>query len=288
MKPELEKIQIASHSSVHINMLDLDYFDAPWHYHPEYEITLIQKGKGVRFVGGHAQEYADLDLVGLAPDIPHHWKSNLEHPGSKAIVIQFNPVLYGKHFWELPEMKGGKAILNEMQFGLSFIADETIKALFQQISQEEGLSRTNLLFVILSKLSQLTYTRLLSSNDYASIDLAKSRLEKVYLLVKKHFKENLKVNDYANEVALTKESFSRFFKQKTGQTFISYLNNYRIEYASKLLKETNMKIIEIAYESGFQNLSNFNRRFKEIKKRSPLEYKLWIEEDRRNTIDRNV
>ena len=278
MRPEFEKIIPAETSSVHVNNINTDYFDGLWHYHPEVEITLILQGEGIRFVGDHAEEYHALDLIAIGPQIPHHWKSEAGKPGSRAIVLQFQPNNFGSKFWEMPELIPIKDLLKEIRFGLSFEAKTETRTLFENTAKANSINRLSALLNVLGHLTILKRRRLLSIDYLLETELPKNRLEKIDFLVKQHFKENHKIEDYASKVGLTKESFSRYFKQKTGKVFIDYLNNYRISYASRLLQETNMKVIEVAFESGFQNVSNFNRQFRKIRKLSPLEYRKWLKE----------
>ena len=76
----------------------------------------------------------------------------------------------------------------------------------------------------------------------------------------------------ASVINLTPTSFCRYFKQPTQKPFTRYLNEVRISYACKLLREQHFTITRIGYESGFQNLSNFNRQFKKIKRMTPRSY----------------
>lgn len=277
MKPQLENISISKQSSIHIIYTDTDDFDAPWHYHPEYEITLILKGKGIRFVGDNAEKYDDNDLVALAPNIPHHWKSNTDYSISQAIIIQFKEEVFGEAFWSLSEMVEIKDLFKKMKFGLRFVITNEVIALMNSMRDSEGIDRLNQFISLLSALSKLDQNTLISLNYFeTATNPVKSRLDQIYLLVNKHFKEDISQKDFADKIGLTKESLSRYFKQVTQQNFINYLIEYRIAYASMLLKETNMKIVEVAYESGFNNLSNFNRQFKKIKEISPSGYKKWV------------
>lgn len=287
MRAEFEKIPPAESSSIHINNIDTDFFDPLWHYHPEIEITFIIQGEGMRFVGDQAEKFSSYDLVAIGPQIPHHWKSENDKPGAKAIVLQFQTRAFGEVFWDLPELFQIKEILKEMRFGLSFKANDDTLLLFENVVNSNQISRLSALLNILDHLVNLEQRRLLNVDYYLDSELPENRLEKIYFLVKQHFKENFKIQDYASKVGFTKESFSRYFKQKTGQVFVDYLNNYRITYASLLLQETDMKIIEVAFESGFQNLSNFNRQFRKIKDRSPLEYRKWIVEQKQNYSKEN-
>lgn len=277
MKTQFEKVRLPENSSILAYQIHGDYFAAPLHYHPEYEITLIQEGKGIRFIGDHTQVYHTNDLVGLASGIPHHWRSDRKHPGSRAIVIQFSKENFGNSFWKLPEIQNIEALLHDMKHGLKFECHGPAIDKIISLPQTDGIQRMMLFIEILADLDRLDKQKLVSSGYYNNLNLPnKSRLEKIYDYVYKNFKNDFRLEDISAEIGLTRESFSRYFKKHTSGTFIEYLNNHRIAYASKLLRETNLTIIEIAYESGYHNLSNFNRQFKRLKKMSPREYRKWI------------
>ena len=277
MKPKLENISISEKSSIHVISTETDDFDVPWHYHPECEITFIQKGRGIRFVGDNAEQYGDGDFVAMAPNIPHHWKTALGCGKSKAIIIQFKAAVFGETFLSLPETVGIKPLLDKMQYGIHFNVNDEIIDSLESVLHSDGLERFNSFVMLLSEMVELEQKTLVSLNYFETVNTpVKNRIDNIYLLVKKHFKEDISQKDFADKVGLTKESFSRYFRHVANQNFISYLNEYRISYATMLLKETDMRVIEVAYESGFRNLSNFNRQFKSTKGLTPLKYKEWI------------
>ena len=72
---------------------------------------------------------------------------------------------------------------------------------------------------------------------------------------------------------MTSTSFSRYFRTHANKTFSDFVSEIRIGHACKLLIEKKMNVSQACYESGFQTFSNFNRQFKKITKRTPLEYK---------------
>ena len=279
MKPIFENITLPISSSLRIIDAESEAFNAPWHFHPEYEITLIEKGRGIRFVGDSAEEYEPLDFVAIAPNIPHHWKSNVSFGKSKCKVIQFKKEKFGNAFWQMPEMASINIFLQKMSHGLKLTPSEEAISLMIDVSKSKGIEQINKFLSLLSSLQKCEYKELLNIKYFESItSLEKNRCDLTFTLVKKHFKDNITQSEYADMVGLTKESFSRWFKQQTNKNFISYLNEYRIAYSTMLLKETNMKIIEVAYESGFRNLSNFNRQFKKEKSITPYQYRKWLTE----------
>ena len=85
--------------------------------------------------------------------------------------------------------------------------------------------------------------------------------------------KKISLSEISELVNMSPVSFNRFIKKRTGKTFIDYMNNTRIGYATRWLVETDMSIGEVAYKCGFNNIANFNRVFKKIKKCTPSEFK---------------
>jgi AraC-like DNA-binding protein len=80
--------------------------------------------------------------------------------------------------------------------------------------------------------------------------------------VNHHFHQNISLGEVAKLVNMTEMSFSRFFKRRTGVTFMDSLLECRLGNACRMLIDTTQSVSEIAYHCGFNNISNFNRLFK--------------------------
>ncbi|NJL30345.1 MAG: helix-turn-helix transcriptional regulator [Phycisphaerales bacterium] len=83
--------------------------------------------------------------------------------------------------------------------------------------------------------------------------------------------------DLARLVRMTPQGFSRFFHRQVGCTFVTYLNRWRISLACRKLLESDEPITKIAYQVGFNNLSNFHRRFRQFKDMTPAQYRLKVQ-----------
>ena len=83
----------------------------------------------------------------------------------------------------------------------------------------------------------------------------------------------MKISEVAAIVSLSESAFSHYFKKRTFKSFSQFVNELRVGYASRLLIETDKTISEAAFESGFNNISHFNRLFKEITTKGPFEYR---------------
>jgi len=99
------------------------------------------------------------------------------------------------------------------------------------------------------------------------------RIERAFEYMNENFHKNITLTEVSKLVNMTDVSFSRFFKAKTGITFIDSLLELRLGHASRLLIDTTESVSEIAYDCGFNNISNFNRLFKKKKNCTPKEFR---------------
>ncbi len=256
------------------------YLHNPWHYHPECEITYIVKGKGVLFIGDQVFDYNDDTLVMIGPNLPHEWRSNVkETPDfySHSFAVHFNRNFTGEDFYKIPEAVSINHLMERSLRGI--VVNDSgskikVKKKLVLLLKTKGIERISILLSILNSIVQGQKLEILSSPIFVnSIDESENnRLKLVYKYVMQHFKDPISVEEIAKEVFMTTTSFCRFFKKRTRKSFIQYLNDIRIGYACKLLLEEDYSIAQIAFESGFENLSNFNKQFKKIKGITPSQF----------------
>src|SRR6218665_1092350 len=124
METLVEKILAGEGSSLLTRYVALPQFDAPLHYHPEYELTLIVKGQGKRFVGDHVTNFEAGDLVLLGSNLPHFWRSDINTKNTQelheAVVIQFSTAFVNHILSNLPECVSIITLLNEAKSGIRF------------------------------------------------------------------------------------------------------------------------------------------------------------------------
>jgi AraC-like DNA-binding protein len=291
MKLRFEKIPIAQHHSIHVLALEKAQFDAPWHFHPEWELTLIQHGRGKRFVGSNIEPFDSGDLVLLGPDLPHFWHSEKaaiepRADDSRAIVVQFRAEFPGENFLKLPELTPIRQLLQRGVSGLVFSGNEASEAAVG-LERLAGLDPLGTLLGLLSVLALLAkaQSRPLSQSHYTSPmeQDASTRLGKAYAYLVSHFHESITLEDVARAAAMSPAAFSRFFKRMSQRNLWDLLNELRVDHASRLLRETQRGITEIAFESGFGTLSSFNRHFRQTHKRTPRDYRKVLQSGQHTT-----
>ncbi len=248
------------------------YFEFKWHYHPEYELTLITRGEGKRLVGDSYENFEAGDFVLLGSGLPHTWSSepNVKDSAS-AVVIQFSAEFINS-FLQYPEFEAIKRLLKASQTGLCFPAEttETIIKKIKKLPERTGIARVTSLLDILQMLSTQS-GRQLSSEFFASAKGKENeeRINKVCGYIQKHSAESISLDKAAGLVGLTNSAFCKFFKRVTGKTFSDYVNDIRTGNACRLLTESDRTINEIAFASGFESLTYFNRVFLKKKKMTP-------------------
>ena len=280
MDPRFETVQLDGDSSFRALHFKCDSLrkDHSWHYHPELELTQIVKGRGTQFVGDSVVRFKEGDLLMLGAGLPHCWVDD-EGIGqeNELVVIQFKTDFLSVDFLEMPEALGLKQLFQRSLRGLNCAgpAADKIKNLMWEMVETTGLARLNRLLRALELLVPEDSSQPLTSELY-KIDTSEfhgGRMTRVVDYVTAHLGEEIKQTDVAQALGMNPQSFSRFFKTTSGRTFVSFVNVMRIMEACRLLVNTNQEITEIAYNSGYGNLSNFNRQFRELKQITPRQYR---------------
>ena len=248
-----------------------------WHYHPEVELVYINTGIGKRQVGTHLSNYQDGDLILIGSYLPHTGFTKGLEEGQKEIVIQFKPDIFEMAFQNLEELKRINQLLELSIKGIVFDGSikEDIGIRMEGLQYETQIDAFLTFVKILHDLAKEKDKKILNADGYAFISnpTENKRLKKIFNYIRDHFMESIALEDISDQVFMTPQSFCRFFKKSTQKTFTNFLNEYRINHATKLLSETDVDIKTICYESGFNNLSNFFRNFKKITQLTPNAYR---------------
>jgi AraC-like DNA-binding protein len=256
-----------------------DDFSFPLHFHPEYELNFIANAAGaIRIVGDHRATISNLELVLVGPNLPHHWdQGECNNKQFHELTIQFHRDLFHESMLNRNVMAPIKKILNLAQMGVAF-SEQTITSVYPRIrnlSEKHGFDAVLELMTLLFDLANVRDTQVLSSTGISPVsDFHNSeKIKQVYDHIEQNFGQRISLKDMAESLNMTKITFSRFMKRRTGKSFVEFLNAYRISIATRLLIETTKHISEIAYDCGFNNLANFNKIFKKNKGLSPSEYR---------------
>ncbi|MDA8758437.1 AraC family transcriptional regulator, partial [Flavobacteriaceae bacterium] len=237
----------------------------------------INTGVGKRQVGTHLSNYQDGDLILIGSYLPHTGFTKGLEEGQKEIVIQFKPDIFEMAFQNLEELKRINQLLELSKKGIVFDGSikEDIGIRMEGLQYETQIDAFLTFVKILHDLAKEKDKKILNAEGYAFISnpTENKRLKMIFNYIRDHFMEPIALEDISAQVFMTPQSFCRFFKKSTQKTFTNFLNEYRINHATKLLSETDVDIKTICYESGFNNLSNFFRNFKKITQLTPNAYR---------------
>ena len=254
-------------------------FDFPLHSHEELELNFIMNAKGARrVVGDHIAEIDDLELVLVGSNLPHVWQTHkCTSKEIREITIQFHKDLFDEKFLRRNQLGFIRTMLEKSARGILF-SRQTIELITPRLtilSQKQGFDSVLELMSILHDLSISRNMHTLSDATFSNAELSYNsrRIERAIEYMNQSFHKQITLSEVSKLANMTDASFSRFFKSRTGITFMDSLLEMRLGHASTLLIDTTQSIAEVAYNCGFNNISNFNRLFKKKKGCTPKEFR---------------
>ncbi|WP_299778116.1 AraC family transcriptional regulator [uncultured Formosa sp.] len=256
--------------------LDLVFYDK-LHQHEEIQLSLIVSGDGSLIVGDTINHYETGDILIIGSNLPHVFISdeNANIP-SHMLTLFFTKDAFGPHFFDLSELEALEPFFKRAEQGFKITSKKKhLTSLFYNLKQSSKLES----FIILIRMLQITsiasYESLSSFiYDKRYTDNEGKRMRNVFEYTMTHFSQDISLDTISGVAVMTKNAFCKYFKKRTNKTYFQFLNELRIEHACKLIiKNNDLSISEIAYRSGFKNISNFNRQFKSVKGSIPSAYK---------------
>jgi AraC-like DNA-binding protein len=283
MKPVLRKITASASNSFIVRKDTGQYMINDWHYHPEVEILLIKKSAGTWLVGDHTGHFQRGDVVLIGENLPHCFRHDACYTSNKAtagetICVKFLPEIFGEAFLQLPETRQIKELLGKSACGLQLTGrlKETIAAMIEKMP---GLSPGNKLVHLLAVLEEIAERKkylALSSKGFMQSpggDTDREKIKLVFDYTFRHYTEKITIEMVAALLNMTRQSFCRYFKNKTKKNYIRFLMEVRVGAACRLLVEDEKNVAEISYDCGYNNISHFNHQFKAITGKKPLAYR---------------
>lgn len=257
-------------------------FDYPIHNHPEYELNLVAGISGTRFVGDSTERYTDFDLVLLGPYLYHKWEGDAALLASgqpyRVVTIQFGIDLFNAHLLQKERFFKIRKILDDSRRGIKYYGKTIAEAMQKMIALTEDRGFANVIeFLALLDLLSCSDERVfLASEGFApqAIKNDNHRIQTAYAWILKNFTDpKIKINGVAELMNMSESAFSHFFQKYTNKSFTQFLVDVRIGHACKLLLDTDDPVKQICFQSGFNNLANFNRLFKKNRHCTPQEYR---------------
>ncbi|MBO0933486.1 AraC family transcriptional regulator [Fibrella aquatilis] len=293
MKQAVRKDLETTLGSFLVKDLTEPHFDPNWHFHPHYQLFLVEEGTGTRFIGDSIKPFGPGDLVMLGPDLPHLWRSDAPYfnPQSglttRGLVVYFTNDCLGTDFFLRPEMHRLRLLLNGSRRGLCWTGtthDLAVQAMRGLVAEPPTFRRVLALLSLLDDLSHAPDAEPITSAGYtnpmkpadadesSASSQAYRRMQAVHTYVLTHFHEPIRLDTVADLAGLSPSSFCRYFKARTNKTFVDFVSEIRIGHACKLLTSSQLTITDVCYNSGFRTLSNFNRQFRDVTGQTPSQY----------------
>ncbi|MGC6429795.1 MAG: AraC family transcriptional regulator [Jejuia sp.] len=273
MKPILEPIHLERHESITGFIYDKTNFETPWHFHPQHELTYIEESFGTKFIGDYVGPYQPGELVLLRSKLPHCWKNETQDTGrSKSLVIQWNKGI----FTHVPELTPVFNMLKTASKGIIFNKDEvaTLLPKFKALVDLEGHRLYINLLSLLVELSKCSHTTLSEASFIDDLPSEYSRrIGKVHDFVEANYSKKIYLKQVAGLVNMSEQSFSRFFNKMMGRSFFTFLNEYRVNIATRMLIDSDDTVSQIGFSCGYESLPFFFKKFGETHGMSPAKYR---------------
>jgi AraC-like DNA-binding protein len=283
MKARLIELAPQYPNTVSVKKLKENHFTTPFHFHDYCELNYVKKSHGKRVVGDSIHNFLEGDLVLMSPNLPHMWYNDPEifkKPSSlsaEAIVTYFPLDFLDKLSSDNIVLSKKQNLFNKAKRGLAFYGETkkmVIKHLETMIKLDGLLQVIEFLKIINILLNSKEY-KVLSSLGYSHSYNEKDteRMNSIYKYIMQHFTEPITLKNIADIAHMTSPAFCNYFKKRTQKSFSGFLNEVRIGHACKLLQNEELSVSDVCFESGYQNIANFNRFFKKIINKKPSSYR---------------
>lgn len=281
MPASFENIVPEVGSSFYIGIFQDNLESTSWHYHNKYEINFITEGSGKRIVADSIEEFHPGDMIFIGKRLPHVWIADKDITPSgrtlETVFLQFDDNVLPSELLLLPEYKNVNRALRLAKHGMK-INGETLNAVSEimlQMPYMNHFERIIHFYKVMDIIGNSQSLQLLSSDEYLQKQFSSGskRIAAIHEYLMNHYKEDIDLEILAGLTHMAKGSLCRFFKAQMGMTIFEYLNKIKVEYACNLLLDVDHSVLDVCFESGFNNLSHFNKQFKKVKKLTPSNYR---------------
>lgn len=265
-------VSIFHREEVHLNY--------PFHHHSEaFELTLTLGLTGTRMVGDSSLQFADNDVVLIAPDVPHCWQDHGvraigEH---KVIVVQFSNLLIPESSLQSDHYTKIRNALKEARYGLEMTSkfkSECVN-LMNELTEDNSFENYQKILRILNLFGEEGASQRLCTLGYVQPKPSEEHgnLENVMKYIQDNYHHKITIDEVAMRINMSPSAFSHYFKKRTLKTFTDFVTELRLGKAAQLLQLHDMSVMQVGYESGFQNASHFNKLFIRKYNISPLKFR---------------
>ena len=277
-----EKIVPGEDESFFIGIFQDNLDKITWHYHNNYEISFITEGSGKRIVGDSIEEFQPGDLVFIGRDLPHIWISDKEsgtfsNRTLEMVFLQFTSEVLSSSLLSLPEFKNVSRAILLSERGIQVVGQtlNEVSELMLQMPYMKGLERMLHFFKIMDIIGRSDSNIQLASSDYLKtrFKTGSKRIATIHEYLMNNYRDEINLDKISNLVNMANGSICRFFKENVGLTIFEYLNKIKVEFACKLLMKQDLAMLDVCFDSGYNNLSHFNKQFRKITGLTPTDYR---------------
>ena len=282
MTASFEKISVKDDESFFIGIFQDNLEKSTWHYHNNFEISFITEGSGKRIVADSIEEFQPGDLVFIGKNLPHVWIPDKEAstPSNRTlemVFLQFTSSVMGSQLLNLPEFKFIAKALSLSERGIQIVGQtlNEVSEIMLQLPYLKSFDRMLHFFKMMDIIGRSDTNIQLASKEYLKIRFTtgNKRIDAIHEYLMNNYREEINLKRLAALVSMAEGSLCRFFKVNMGMTVFEYLNKIKVEFACKLLMDNDLSILEVCFDSGFNNLSHFNKQFKKSTGVPPKDYR---------------
>lgn len=263
--------------SVYVQEDRLMDFYPYFHQHEEYQFMWIIRGSGTLFVADSFHTFGQDDIFLLGSNQPHVFKrdtGDAEAVECVSVFFNINSVL--SHLSYMPELNELLTFVTHSSNGFKVPEEHKsrVRRRIAVLKNSDTMERLIGFLMLLKELNAVSDNlKPLSVTSLRERENGALRINEICRYVKDNFKRNISLEEVADHANLTPQAFCRYFKKHTGLTFVSYINELRIQEACRLITSERYESIGlVAYNSGFNSITNFNRVFRSVTGFSPKEY----------------
>lgn len=276
-------IPVSKESTVVVQEDILPHYYNHLHRHREVQIEWVVEGSGMLIAGNYMQRFASGDIYIIGANQSHIFKSDNvyfdteEKKQIHSISIFFDPSHLSKNILSLPEMVGVKRFVDGLHNGFQIPErnHDIVKSTITAIKKSSETPRVAAFITLLHLLSTIGNLKPLATNNNEQIisEVEGIRMDQIFQYLVTNYKNHISLAEISGIANLTPQAFCRYFKKHTDKTFVGFLNEVRINEACKMIVSGKFDgFSDVSYQTGFDNVTNFNRVFKKTMGKSPSEY----------------
>lgn len=282
MTAKYAPINLKEDESFSIGIFQDNLEKSSWHYHNNYEISFITEGTGKRIVADSIEEFQPGDLVFIGSNLPHVWIAEKEQKlfsdrSLEMVFLQFSSNVLFPQLLALPEFRNVKNAMELSERGIQIVGKtlNEVSELMLQLPYLKSFDRMNYFFRMMDIIGKSDSNIPLASEEYMRkrFTTGNRRIAQLHDYLMNHYREEIDLKELADLVNMAEGSLCRFFKMNVGTSIFDYLNQIKVEFACKLLMDPELGIYDVCLDSGFNNLSHFNKQFRKNTGVTPREYR---------------